>query len=160
MSRDEDQVNQLIAKIRALLKADWISNAGNRFKRTTIAISKFAEENNVRPQELVSLGRRKLEGLGNKEFATMIRDFAEAESTKIETELKRRSLESEIRKKEAEAREAEIRVLHSELELIQKLKEVGVLIRTDEHGNLTVLPAPGEINFLKLENDLRKNKNA
>jgi hypothetical protein len=144
-------ISQLVAWVRALLPEEWRDRAGDRFRKTVTTVSQFAEANQVCPRDLVKLGRRKLEGLGTKEFATMVRDFAEAENMKMETELRRRSLESDVRKKEAEAREAEIRVLQSEIELVQKLRDAGTVIRTDEQGHLTILPAPLKLDFGKLE---------
>ena len=154
MTDSDGVISQLVAWVRALLPEEWRDRAGDRFRKTATAVSHFAEENHVCPRDLAKFGRRKLEGLGNREFATMVKDFAEAENIKIETELRRRSLESEVRKKEAEAREVEIRVLQSEIELVRQLKDAGTIIRVDEHGHLTVLPTPQNLNFDKLENRL------
>lgn len=151
MTDSDGVISQLIAWVRALLPEEWRDQAGDRFRKTVTKVSQFAEENQVQPRDLVQLGRRKLEGLGSKEFATMVRDFAETENIKMETELRRRSLESEVRKKEAEAREAEIRVLQSEIELVRQLRDASTVIRTDERGHLTVLPAPLSLNFGDLE---------
>jgi hypothetical protein len=145
-------ISQLVAYARALLPEDWQGEAGRRFRKTTAVVSQFAADNQVCPRDLVALGRRKLEGLGSREFAAMVKDYAEAENAKIDAELKRRSLECEMRRKEAEAREAEIRVLNAEIELVGRLKEAGAIFRTDEKGNLTVLPAPKDISFAQLEN--------
>jgi hypothetical protein len=120
-------------------------------------VSAFAEEHHVRPSEVlgeaVDLGRRKLEGLANNEFAAAVKNFADAEKLKIEAELQRRSLESrtikeeaDARKAVAEARVAEFKAIEAEVDLLNKLSAIGVVLHRDENGNLKVLPlskAPG-----------------
>jgi hypothetical protein len=91
-------------------------------------------------EEAVTLGRRKLTGLANKEYAAALKDFAEAEDKKIDIEMKKRSLQIEIRRKEAETRKAEIENLNAELELVKKLREIGATIHRDNDGHLTILP--------------------
>lgn len=73
----------------------------------------------------------------SKECAAAIKDFAEVEQKKIDTERQRLSLESKVRQEEAAAQLAELTVLEKELELSQKLKEIGVLLYRTEDGNLT-----------------------
>jgi len=85
-------VVRLVALVHAMLPNDWFSKAGETFRNTSEAISTFADEHHVQPKELldegVELGRRKLEGLANKEYAEAVKSFAEAEHTKLQTELK------------------------------------------------------------------------
>lgn len=158
MSEREGVLSRVVAQIRALLPKDWRGRAGQRFRKAAAVISEFTEENHIRPRELaegaVSLTRRKVEGLANKEYATAAKEFAEAEDKKIDIVLKRRSLESEVRKKEAEARKAEIDNVITELTLLQKLKEAGVVLARDEKGNLTVLRAPIQFPFEDLKRRL------
>ena len=150
---DYGVINRLIARIRALLPRDWQGSAGQRFRKSVDAVSKFAEENHVTPKELaeeaVSLGRRKLEGLANRDYASAMKDFAEAEQRTIDVQLQRRSLESKVRKQQAEAEQAEAtarleraKALEAELKLFKELKASGVLLHRDQHGNLSVLPCP------------------
>jgi len=145
MSDTHGIVGRLVASVRALLHGDWIGPAGDRFRRTIRSISDFAREQRVRPEDIaeegLSLARRKLEGLANKELASAVKDFAEAEHKKIEAELYRRSLESKVRQEEAKARLDELKVVDAEVELLKKLKDVGVVLRYDERGNLTVFSA-------------------
>ncbi len=103
------------------------------------------------------LSRAKLEGLANQELAAAVKDFADAEKVKIETELQRRSLESKVRKDEAEATRAEaearlaiVKVAEAEFELLQRLKAQGVVLFRDSDGNLTVLQATRNWNLLQL----------
>jgi hypothetical protein len=158
MSERPGVLTRLFARIQALFAADWRGQAGKRMRNTTAAISEFAEENDLLPREVaaeaVTLGRRKLEGLAHQEYAAAVRNFAETENIEIDTELKRRSLESEVRKKAAEARKAEIENLNAELELVQKLKAAGTTIHRDNNGHLTVLPAPGNFDYDGLTNHL------
>ena len=133
------------ATVRALLPADWRGRAGQRFRRMMNSISEFAESNGVRPadlaEEAVDLGRRKLHGSANRDLAAAVKDFAEAEQKRIQNELQRRSLESQVEREEAETRLAKLKVLDAEVELLNKLTEAGVVLHFDERGNLTVLPA-------------------
>lgn len=138
--------SRLVAKIRALLPHHWRGSAGEHFRDTAKEISEFAERHNLRPSDLadevVTLSRRKIEGLANKEFAAAVKDFAETERIKIDVELQRRSLSSEVEKKKEEARLATIQRLNAELELLKKMKEVGAILREEEPGSWTVLPLP------------------
>jgi hypothetical protein len=154
MSDREGVITRLVARVRALLPEDWFGRAGERLNKTTEAISDFAEEHHVRPtdilEETVELGHRKLEGLANKEYAAAAKDFAEVEQKKIETELQRRTVDIRVRKEEAETRLAELKALDAEIELLRKMKEIGVVLHRDESGNLTVLPPPANCDLLEL----------
>jgi len=154
VSWPETQVRRFLARVRALLPGDWKGQPGTRFRETLNRISNFATKHKVRPKDLASdgivLGKRKLEGLANKEYATALKDFADAEHRAIETELQRRSLEIKVRKEEAETRLAEVKALDPELDLLVKLRQTGVVLLTDARGNLTVLPAPDRCDLIKL----------
>jgi hypothetical protein len=63
---------------------------------------------------------------------------------------------SKVDKEQEEARLATIRRLDAELELLKKMSEMGVVLRRDEGGNLTVLPAPTDFDFKKLVRRLRR----
>jgi hypothetical protein len=152
MSDTPSLINQVFAKVRALLRADWRSRSGEKFRETVRGISEFASEktcitNETLSQEVVRLGRQKLEGAASKELAAATRDFAEAEQKSIESELQRRSLESKVRKEAAEARFAEVKALDAELELYKKLKEAGVVLREGPDHTLTLLAAPPGYNL-------------
>jgi hypothetical protein len=146
VSEHESIVTRLVARVRALLPEDWRGRAGARYENTVDTVTEFAEEHHLRPGDLageaVNLGRRALHGKANKDFAAATKDFAEAEQIEIENELKRRAGESDIRKQEAEARLAEIRVIDAEIELLRKMKEIGVVLHRDDRGRLTALPLP------------------
>src|SRR4051812_11635 len=90
-------VRRVIARITALLPKHWLGLPGRYFDRTVNIISEFVRRNNVDAAEIadgaVELGRRKLIGLGNREYAATLKDFADAEQKRIQAELERRSLE-------------------------------------------------------------------
>lgn len=166
MSSREGIIARLIARVRPLLPKDWTGGAGERFRRTTQAISDFAEEHHITPRDLlddgVELGRRKLEGTANHEFAQALKNFADAEKIKTEVELQRRLIDSDVRKREAEAskanadaRLAELAVIQAELELIQKLKKAGIVLSRDPKGKLTALPAPTGFDLMELVDNNR-----
>ena len=135
---------------------DWRGRAGERFRKTADAISDFLKGAGINPRDLpknaVSLAYDKLEGVAQKEKAAALRDFSEAEERKIDAKLKERSLESKVRREEAETRLTEIKVLQAEVELFQRLKELGVALRRDENGNYTVLPVPQGFDLSLLAN--------
>jgi hypothetical protein len=169
MLNDEGVFARLIARVKALLLEDWRGHAGRRFQEGTQAISDFAEENRVRPKDLledgIELGRRKLTGMASQEhaaadksYAEAVKAFIESEDKKIETELKKKSLEIEISKKHAETRKAhadasiaETKALEAQFDLLRKLTEAGMVLHRDEHGNLTLLPKPEGSHILPLQ---------
>jgi tetratricopeptide (TPR) repeat protein len=161
MLSSEGLSSKLIARVRAITSGDWQGRAGKWFRKAVAAISDFATEHHVTPSEIadtgVELGRRKLEGLANHEFAEATRNFADAEKTKMDIALQRRGFESDARKKdaeacraEAEARIAEMSAVSAEIDLLRKLQEAGVVLRKDQNGNLTVLPSLPGVNLLQL----------
>jgi hypothetical protein len=142
MSSFDGVKQRLVAIVRAITPHDWSGRAGKRFRQMTRSISDFTAENDLELEdvleETVSLGRRKLQGLANKEFATAVKDFADAEHKTIETQLQRRAFTSKLRqeeaqasKLEAEARLANFKVVDAELDLLRKLQQIGVTLRTD-----------------------------
>jgi hypothetical protein len=132
---------RVVASVRALLPEDWLGSAGKRFRRTMKAVSDFTAERNVRPSDLLDDGIHKVKGLANKEYADALKKFTDVENLKIEIELKRRSLESDLRKKEAEAHIAEINAVTAEIELCKKLAESGLALHQGGNGNLTIFHA-------------------
>jgi predicted ArsR family transcriptional regulator len=147
-------MSRIVARMRGLLPEDWQGRPGERFRRTLTDISKFAKEHRVQPNDLaedaVALGRMKVEGLAAKEYATALRDFKEVEEKEISIQLQARSLGSRVRREEAEARLAELKALDAEIDLLSKLKEAGVVLRYDDGGNLTALPAPSGCDLSEL----------
>jgi hypothetical protein len=159
----EGTFSRVIARVRAILPTDWFGTAGNRFRHVTAAMSQatsdFAEKHKLHSGDLldegVELGRRKLQGLANSEYAAAVKNFAEAEQKKIEIELQRRSLESRVRKEEAEARISEIKALDAEFEFAQKLTRAGVILRRDATGNLSFHPVPQNLDNPRLNEHLQ-----
>jgi len=161
MSLRDGLITRLIARVRALFPRDWEGHPGNRFRRTTQRISEFAEKHRLTPQELldegVELGRAKLRGVATHEFSQATKNFADAEKAKIEAELQRRSLQSDVEKREAEghkarvdARLAELNLIRAEVDLLKTLQEIGVVLHRDMNGNLTALPLPPSCDLMEL----------
>ncbi len=66
----------------------------------------------------------------------------------METQIKKSA--ADAKKTEAEARLAEISTINAEIELLQKLKDLGIALHRDSNGNLTALPAPPELDLLQV----------
>jgi hypothetical protein len=131
--------SRLIARVTALRFQDWLGNPGRDFRDTTNMLSQL-DEPLVPPivDEMIELGRRKIDGLANKEYAEAAKTFAEAEDRKIDVELKRRSMEMKIRQEEADTRLKELAVIGAEVDLYKKLVEIGVTIRRESDGTLII----------------------
>jgi hypothetical protein len=146
VSEERGIIRRLALKLTAFLPSDWRGRAGRRFRKTTDTLSDFAERNELQPADIVRdavrLGRTKLEGLANAEYAAAVLNFNQAEKTKIESELQRRSFESKVRQEEAEARLSELKVLDAEIDLLQKLKDAGVVLRKNDAGGITAIALP------------------
>ena len=158
-----ERLTRLVGRVRALLPEDWMGQAGRIFRSGTAAISEFAEENCLRPNDVLvegtDLGRRKITGLASREHAAAEKNYAEAtkaftesEDKKIETELKKRSLESEVSIKEAQARQlhaeanlTEVKALEAQYDLMKKLDEEGLVLHRDDRGNLTLLSVTSQL---------------
>jgi hypothetical protein len=56
MPSHEGVITRLIARLKALLPNDWKGRPGERFQKATQAISDFAEEHHITPNELLDEG--------------------------------------------------------------------------------------------------------
>lgn len=159
--KPEGPIVRLIAYIRALRPDNWQGAAGKLFRKATREISDFAVQNNLRARDLgpqvVRLGKAKIEGLANKEYATALKDFAEAERAEIDAELARRSMADKLAKEKAEADKARadaemarLNVINAQLVLLQKLQEIGVVPSYDADGNLIIARVEGRLNLGEL----------
>lgn len=152
MSSSRGKSTHIVARIRTLFHSDWIGRPGKQFRETTQAISDFADEHHIASAELLSdgvkVGRRKPEGLASHEYAEVLTKFAEEERVRLQTEMRRRSMDAvlkkqtaEARRSEAEARSADISAVKGEIELVLKLRDARIALHRDPQGNLTALPA-------------------
>lgn len=145
-----------VAHVRALAPADWLGRAGDRFRRTLETLDRFATRKNIQPRDLadeaVDLAQALLYGKSQKDLASTLKDFAAAEKTKIEIEQYQRTNSIDERIKEADARLAELKVMDAEIDLFRKMKDLGLILRRDGNGNLTVLPVPQDCNLLEISN--------
>jgi hypothetical protein len=140
--------------IRLLSPNVIMQNAVRVFRRALQRLSGAAIAYGAAPQDLAKLGRVKLYGLANKEYAEAVKNFNEAEAKAMDLKLSRRVLESRVRKEEAESRLAEVNLMEAELALVQKLNELGVSLVLNDFGRLTIRPTPQPIVFSDM--DIRK----
>jgi hypothetical protein len=158
MADQKQNSPRLLVLLRSLFPTNWLGTAGERFRKVTEEIAEFSSGQGIHPSpnETIDLVRTKLEGNARRDLAAAVKDFAEAEQHKIESEFKRRALSAELSRKEAEARLAQIRRIEAELELLTKLRECGVVLTRDQEGNLTISPAPANYDYEALANRLKE----
>lgn len=148
---DQSVVDRILARLRPLLpKGRGSGTSSNVFRES---IETIADQSLI--FEGIELARSRIRGLADKDLAEAVATFAANEQQKIDSELKRRTIQAETRKKEAEARIAELKMLEAEMELIKKLRELGLVITRDDHGRINVLPAPDNFDFASLEQRVR-----
>src|SRR2546426_7401554 len=99
-------IKRFVARVVALLPEDWSGNAGAAFRDTTKNLSNYVAEN-IRPferlNELPDLGWSALEGGAHEKRAKALSDYQQAEKTRIEAEIARRTAESKLRQEVAKA---------------------------------------------------------
>jgi len=158
MAEQKQSARRWIVAVTSLFPANWFGSTGERFRNSIEEIAEFSSRQQLPAinDEAPDLAWRKMEGIAHREHATALKEFAEAESRRIEIELERRSLKAEVSRAQAEARLAEIRALEAEIEFVSKLKEIGVIVVRNEHGDLTVLPAPANYDYDALAERIRK----
>ena len=147
-------------RLRALLYRHWGSEAGKAFRRTMKAISDYNQERlHIDPAELA---RRASEGYASEKYAHAQVEFAKQEDVKIETELKRRTIESKVRQEEAQARKmeaeagmAQAQLVQARLALLRELKAANVVLIVTEGGRLEFTRAPSGFDFEGLETVIR-----
>jgi hypothetical protein len=164
MSEKEGKVRRVIARMRGLTPKDWLGKAGKRFRQTTTAISDFSEEKlhlSERLEAAPDLGWKALEGAAHEKYAKALRDYAEEEKDRLDSELKRRTLESNARqakasadKMESEARVAQINEMDARLQLFDKLQARNAIPVWDDKGNMTVVRAPKDFDWSALQDHI------
>jgi hypothetical protein len=55
---------------------------------------------------------------------------------------------------------ARIKAVDAEVDLLRKLKEIGVVLHRDDHGDLSVLPSAPTIDLLELADRRRSEENS
>ena len=127
-----------------MLPKDWLGKAGKRFRRTTTAISDFAQEHEVVEKAAV-LGWKALKGKAEADYSGALKNYSEEERNKIDTELRRRTIDSNERQAEAtakklesDARVAQIKEMEARLTLFDNLKARNAIPIWDDHGNMTI----------------------
>jgi hypothetical protein len=146
--------------MRGLSPKDWIGKAGKWFRRTTTRMSEYAEEHDV-PEKAKDLSWKALRGKAEAEYSGALKNYSEEERNKIDTELKRRTLEPSIRQAEAtakkvesEARAAQIKEMEARLTLFDNLKARNAIPIWDDNGNMTVVRAPKDFDWDGLQDHL------
>jgi hypothetical protein len=157
MPEKETTLRRIVARVRCMLPRDWLGRAGKRFRQTTTAISDFSEQH-IRLGEKVEaapdLAWRALEGAASEKYARALRDYAEEEKDKLDSELKRRTLESNARqakaaadKLESEVRTAQINEMDARLAFFDKLRERNAVPIWDDSGNMTFAKVPKDYDW-------------
>jgi hypothetical protein len=159
-------ISRVMARVTCLLPEDWRGKAGRRFRNTTTAISDYSHEHiriGERLEGAPDLAWKALEGAAQEKHAKALRDYAEEEKSRLDSELKRRTLESNARqakasadKSDSEARVAQIAEMDARLELFDKLKGRNAIPIWDDKGNMTVVRAPKDFDWDGLQDRVLK----
>src|SRR5450755_2822518 len=162
--------HRLLARVRAMLPEDWFGRAGTQFKKATRNIGHFVGTHGPQAarigDEAVDLAIRKLEGTATVEHSTAVKNYAEEEEHRIEITLKRRTMESKVRqelaaadKLESESRLSRIKEIDATIDLVNKLRTIGVVLTVDQNSDLTVTNCPSNFDWAGLLDQLGRNRN-
>lgn len=156
-----DRKRRANALLSPMTKADWRSKAGALFRRMFLPFTAFARKH-VDADMLAEAGKCAIIGAAEKNLhenqskqADAIKSFAEAEKTRMEAEIMRRSTAAKVRREEAEANSAEfeasrkkseasvaqIEALKKTVELQEWLASKGLAVVEDDDGQFVVLPS-------------------
>jgi hypothetical protein len=114
----EETLLRINAKLRALLPADWLGVAGDKFRKTGAVLADYSREH-IRPEErideLPDLAWNRVKGEANEKHSQALVNFADEEAKKIANELARRTANDKVREAKASAdkMEAEARLSQS-----------------------------------------------
>ena len=140
----------LVARFRARLRSAWDGPAGKRFRGGLQGLEEFARENRIMPEDVVedglNLGRRKLQGLASKEYASAEKNLGEAAKAAAEAQLNRiqgarteLTMGADVLKASAEAIKARAdadlaltKAIEARFELERKLAAHGLALRVTE----------------------------
>ena len=161
MSEKKKLITRIVARVTCLLPKDWLGRAGRRFRQTTTVVSDYAHEHirtGERLEQAPDLIWKAAEGAAHEKYAKALKDYAEEEKERVDTELKRRTMDSKARqetaaaaKMESEARTAQIKELDARIDLFDKLKRCGAVPVWNENGNMTVSKVPADFNWDALQ---------
>ncbi|HEX5228384.1 MAG TPA: hypothetical protein VFW44_11770 [Bryobacteraceae bacterium] len=157
----ETTLRRIVARVRCMLPKDWLGRAGKRFRQTTTAISDYSEQHirlGEKAEAAPELAWRALQGAASEKYARALKDYAEEEKDKLDSELKRRTLESNARqakatadKLESEARIAQINEMDARLAFFDKLKQRNPVPIWDDSGNMTFARAQKDYDWEGLQ---------
>jgi hypothetical protein len=128
--QDGQKADCRMKAVTCILPKDWLGGAGRRVRQTTTAISDYIHEHlrlGERLDGATDLARKAVEGAAQEKYAKALRDYAEEEKDRLESELRGYTLESNARqdkasagKLESEARRAQISEMDARLQLFGK----------------------------------------
>jgi len=149
MPKEQSVLQRLLVRVFPHLAEDWQTAPGSRFRAGLKHISEYFRDN-VRADEKIREVPDKLwtavDGITSEKHAKAQADYAKAENDRMETELRRRTLEAKTRhecadadKAEAEAGIAKLKEIEARIELFKRLQEIGVVL--DVSQIISVMPA-------------------
>jgi hypothetical protein len=142
-------VYRIVVGVKVWLAKHWKGEPGETFRATvgklSEAASKHIDSSNAADIAVESV-RRVAIGKISHDHSEVVRNYAEEERTRIEAELARRTLRSQVRQSESKAEQEEltIRKLRDEemlrrLELFAKLQEKNLMPIWDGQGRMTMV---------------------
>ncbi len=136
------------------------SRAGKAFGEIAEIIAKYSSDQNVNPGvDDAYPGSARFESDVPREYIAALRLFSDAERLKIES-VSRREGEIGSEGPKSETSSTKERALRAEVELVSKLKQIGVVFAHDARGDLTVLPAPTDYDYEGLAEKLSKTSSS
>ena len=141
---------RIIARVRAMLPADWMGPAGRKFQET---IKQVALDGDV-ASLVVEATQRFAVGRVSREHAEAVKNYAEEEKARIEVELAKRTLEERVRQEAAKAEQEEVRIrtmrteeLLARLRLFDEFQARNALPIWDKQGNMRIVKAPASFDW-------------
>ncbi len=145
MSDREGLLTRLRTRLTPQLLEDWGGKAGQRWRAGIARLRSYGSKHQFgqKLDAVLELAWRKTEGVASIEHAQAQKAYAEVEILKLEAELRRRTMDSNVIKAEAEADLANIAAFSARFDLHKKLKDAGMCVTGDSPFNLFSFgPAP------------------
>jgi biotin carboxyl carrier protein len=154
MPETDSSIFRFIARVKAIFEVDWAGQAGERWRRTIGAMSRFNRAHlqlDDKAKAAPGLAWGAVEGLATEKRAKAAADYSKAENDRIDAALKRRVMEDKARqeratanKLEAEAVQARIQEIKARVALARECEGLGVAIVIDSDGTIRVCSATGQ----------------
>lgn len=141
---DRPVIERVTTRLRAMLPGDWVSEAGQRFRKTLKGISSYTARH-IKPEERAAeapdLAWTAIRGAANEKQSRALVNFAQEEQTKINSELALRTSNDKARQEkavadrlESEARMAQVKEIEERIVLVDKLRGLGLAPIWDRSG--------------------------